>query len=415
MKRLLLALLLSPAVHAATYSVALPGGSSFLLNGVLYANPDFTNSATVTWSVDGFGRILATSVGGSANVYTSSNNVFTGTNTFLVDTIFLGSASFDTLYVGTLSVTNPFPASGVTNATASRFAVFGADYRLTNDVAETGTGAPVRAVSPAFTGSPTVPTAAAGTSNTVAASTKYVDDAVAAIPTVSTSFVYPSRLRFRPIEWDFVDGSGLTIGNVCYPTHNSVTAASATAAVRAAESNHIGIVRMSTAGSANGLYGYVTDANQFQLIGGEQSEFVFRHAVTNTGPRSRIGFFDTFTANDNPANVTDGVMLARSNNVIFGLVVSNAIPVATATQYYFDTNVWYSAKVSVDQGALSAKFNLYAEDGTTLWSEAITNGLPIGSARLTGHGFLTWHTNAVTVAMDDIDYMSVFTTNAVVR
>lgn len=93
-----------------------------------------------------------------------------------------GTWAFEAQTVGTMTVTNPFPARSITNATASRFAVFGADYRLTNDVAETGTGAPVRAVSPALTGSPTVPTSAPGTSNTVAASTKYVDDAVAAAP-----------------------------------------------------------------------------------------------------------------------------------------------------------------------------------------------------------------------------------------
>lgn len=66
------------------------------------------------------------------------------------------SASYSTLSIGSLSLTNPIPSSGITNATASRFAVFGADYRLTNDVAETGTGAPVRAGSPTLTGTPLV-------------------------------------------------------------------------------------------------------------------------------------------------------------------------------------------------------------------------------------------------------------------
>jgi len=65
------------------------------------------------------------------------------------------TASFQTLNVGTLTVTNPFPARSITNATASRFAVFGADNRLTNDVAETGTGAPVRATTPTLS-SPTL-------------------------------------------------------------------------------------------------------------------------------------------------------------------------------------------------------------------------------------------------------------------
>jgi len=68
----------------------------------------------------------------------------------VADPVFTGTATFDTINTSTLTVTNPFPARGITNATASRFAVWGADYRLTNDVAETGTGAPVRANSPAL-------------------------------------------------------------------------------------------------------------------------------------------------------------------------------------------------------------------------------------------------------------------------
>ena len=94
-------------------------------------------------------------------------NVFTSTNTFQ------GPSIFATLIITNLDLLNPLP-------TASRGAIWGADNRLTNDVADTGTGAPVRAVSPALTGSPTVPTASVGSSNTLAASTEYVDRAVGA-------------------------------------------------------------------------------------------------------------------------------------------------------------------------------------------------------------------------------------------
>lgn len=66
------------------------------------------------------------------------------------------SASYATLAIGSMTLTNPIPARAVTNATASRFAIFGPDYKLTNDVTETGTGAPVRADSPSLTGTITL-------------------------------------------------------------------------------------------------------------------------------------------------------------------------------------------------------------------------------------------------------------------
>lgn len=107
-------------------------------------------------------------------------NVFTGTN------MFQGPTTFATLIITNIDLLNPIPNRGVSNATPSRFAVFGSDNRLTNDIAETGTGAPVRSVSPALTGSPTVPTASVGASNSLAASTEYVDRAVASVPSGST-------------------------------------------------------------------------------------------------------------------------------------------------------------------------------------------------------------------------------------
>lgn len=60
------------------------------------------------------------------------------------------------LVVSDLVVSNAFPASYVSNSTPNRFIISGPTGLLTNDIAETGTGAPVRAASPAFTGTLTV-------------------------------------------------------------------------------------------------------------------------------------------------------------------------------------------------------------------------------------------------------------------
>lgn len=107
----------------------------------------------------------------------------------VADPVFTGTATFDTINTSTLTVTNPFPARGITNATASRFAVWGADYRLTNDVAETGTGAPVRATSPVLV-TPTLG-AASATSMTLGA-TNVVTELALKAPLSSPTLASPT-------------------------------------------------------------------------------------------------------------------------------------------------------------------------------------------------------------------------------
>lgn len=104
----------------------------------------------------------------------ADNNVFTGsTNTFG------GVTVFSTLVITNLTLVNPMPNYAVSNATPSRLAKWGADYRLTNEVAATGTGSPVYSDSPTLTGTIAIPNQTLGVSNTTPASTKFVYDVVA--------------------------------------------------------------------------------------------------------------------------------------------------------------------------------------------------------------------------------------------
>lgn len=68
MKRFLLSLFLTPAVLGAVYNVELPGGGVLTINGVAFANPAITNSASVIWGVDGAGFLYATATGTNASV-----------------------------------------------------------------------------------------------------------------------------------------------------------------------------------------------------------------------------------------------------------------------------------------------------------------------------------------------------------
>jgi hypothetical protein len=341
MKRFLIALLLANSTLGAVYNVELPGGGILLINGLPYVNPAITNSATVTWSVDGFGRILATSVGGSANVYTSSNNIFTGTNTFSVDTSFLGPASFDTLFAGTLTVTNPFPARGITNATASRFAVFGADNRLTNDIAETGTGAPVRAVSPALTGSPTVPTAAAGTSNTVAASTKYVDDAVASVSVTSDPFA-ENPAGIIELDEEFFGGGSSDPSLAAFWTKAGVISGTAT---QFTDTNHWGVMRSRATTTSPGFAGLLATVNAGVAIGAGRlkSEWIIKTPAASATANEyvlQVGFGTTQAG----TNQTHGIYAQychqwNSGNWEF-IVRTNSTEVVSSTATAFAATSW---------------------------------------------------------------------------
>lgn len=70
MKRLFLLLLLSITARAATYQVALPGGGTLVINGLPYANPQITNTASVVWSTNAQGLLTATAtaVGTNASI-----------------------------------------------------------------------------------------------------------------------------------------------------------------------------------------------------------------------------------------------------------------------------------------------------------------------------------------------------------
>ncbi len=368
-------------------------GTSLFLGGDTI--DDFTGTGL---SVVG-GKLTATAVGGG-DVYAASNNVFSGTNQFL------GPTSFDALNAGTLTVTNPFPASGVTNPTASRFAVFGADNRLTNDVAETGTGAPVRAVSPALTGSPTVPTAAAGTSNTVAASTKYVDDAVAAgggsaSPTTTRGDMIArgasadDRLPIGGIGAALVsngtdpiwgDVSTVTVMEEEFFAGATPTGWATTGTITAgtgANTNHLGVFRLRYTTAAAGMYQSQTAV----VLGGGKLVWDIIAKQDNlsdgTDPLVTIaGLYDSGTA----TNATDGVFFMAAEGLNSGnwtaVTRNNTAQTATDTGVAVSTS-WTRLGCIIDN-ATSATFYINGAPVATN-----TMNLPIGAGRESGMGYIT--------------------------
>lgn len=143
----------------------------------------------------------------------ADNNVFTGsTNTFG------GVTVFSTLVITNLTLVNPMPNYAVSNATPSRLAKWGADYRLTNEVAATGTGSPVYSDGPTLTGAIAIPNQSLGVSNTTPASTKFVYDVIASGGGGSGSSVYINNGLVNPAK--FTNDAAAT-GGVVFRTNAS--------------------------------------------------------------------------------------------------------------------------------------------------------------------------------------------------
>ena len=184
MKKLFLLLIFAALTsRAATYQVALPGGGTLVINGLPYANPQITNTASVVWSTNAQGLLTATATAvgtnasiifvegssvsspnfglsteidpavvttnvtfsivnssittnkidptfytllmqsGSGDVTAAGNNTFTGTNIFAGPTT-ISNLTITTAEVGTLILDSPIGVTAVgTNAADARQAL----------------------------------------------------------------------------------------------------------------------------------------------------------------------------------------------------------------------------------------------------------------------------------------------------
>lgn len=166
------------------------------------ASPALTGSPTAPTASPGTSNtVLATTAfvlqnagpGGGGDVYLANSQTFTGSsNTFnnalrVYGEFYTATQTVDQLNIGSLSLGTNIVAitnggTGATTASAARTALgaVDADNLTSGTVAEARVSSSIaRLASPTFTGSPAAPTASAATSNTVIATTAYVDRAVA--------------------------------------------------------------------------------------------------------------------------------------------------------------------------------------------------------------------------------------------
>jgi len=174
-------------------------------------------------------------------------------------------------------------------------------------------------------------------------------------------------------------------------------------AVVASTANHPGVLYLRDSTTANGGFRFMTEVSSFKISGGETATFVFQARSARAASSFRLGFQDSTAIQTQP---TDGVWLegvGNGTNVnFFGRCKNNAGP-STTPVYTMSLNTWYTGKITVNADATLATFTLYAENGTQLWQETLSNNIPSATGRETGFGIIAGETS--TDAAADILYI----------
>lgn len=293
---------------------------------------------------------------------------------------------------------------------------------IARDAEVAATYAPL--ASPALTGSPTVPTASAGVSNTLAASTAYVDRAVASgggggssgvTTNGNNSFTgtnsFSGPLWYKPnrkkvILWDvdFVVGFGVASSSLAIPWLGGGALSSGTSAAIADATNHLGLVRLSSASGANSGYYYASSISQLFAKPLLTYECVNRIGSTNYGVRAGYGFFDAV----NTSNPTDAIRIYRSNNVIIPQIWNNT-SLTQGYEYEVQSNQFLHIKIQVDNSVSSVTFFAADSDtGAEILSTNLSASLPSTSSRVFGGGIHVFYTNSASVNLEDLDWTTAY-------
>jgi hypothetical protein len=181
--------------------------------------------------------------------------------------------------------------------------------------------------------------------------------------------------------------------------------ASGTQAKIAGESNHPGILRVSSSTTTNSGGYCVLEATAFRITGGEIFEVIFQHRVASgTNTTLRMGFLDTVTS----ADATDGIYFetASSSLALVGKTSQGSTRSTTPTIYTLTVNVWYRAKIIVNSNATSVTFYLYDDSGSLLGSQSLSTNIPTGVSQQTGCGFVVTNVGTTAVLLAYFDWMA---------
>lgn len=218
--------------------------------------------------------------------------------------------------------------------------------------------------------------------------------------------IFPSYRYQKSIESEFLsDNEELTVA--------AFTAGGAVA-YQPGESNHPGIVRLSSVAINNTGAGIRLVAGAAQYLdallvgGGESFQCIFRVQSTNANIITILGYQDSAIS----TAPVDGMYINIAGSTLTGKTVSNSVGSTTSTSYTVSTATWYRAVVITNSAGTQVDFYLYnATTGALLWTNSLTTTIPL--ARNTSMFSKSYRTNNVATDLIDVDRMIYYNTRQI--
>ena len=193
----------------------------------------------------------------------------------------------------------------------------------------------------------------------------------------------------------FADGDNYgTFPEIFYPNWYGVALDSGSPGTQTGTTNNPSILPITSSASANSGYCYMSGLTSEDIAGGGKEFYTTIAIALTNSVVGRFGFQDTTTATE-PA---DGAYIRLANGFVYGVLRNNSSETATTTsnQIAPSSTVFYRAMTRVNTDQASVTFWLLTATSpgvfTTNWTASVTNTLPSGSSRLTGHGIMAYHT-----------------------
>lgn len=177
------------------------------------------------------------------------------------------------------------------------------------------------------------------------------------------------------------------------------------------KANHPGIVTFRSSTTTNSGYQFSTEATQYLIAGGEQTQFIFKALNMSAGRWIRMGFQDTVTT----TLPTDGVYFNITGATLAGVCRAGGSQTATGSTYTITGNTWYKGTIIVNASATNVTFRVQSAAGSVLWEDYCITNIPTGATRYTGHSVAGFLIGTAAADVMSIDYMSVYINRQLVR
>lgn len=227
----------------------------------------------------------------------------------------------------------------------------------------------------------TVPTASPGTSNTVAASTEYVDRAVAAGGSggAEVSDGWDEWDEWLVTDWHFVGNAGSST------LEPNLVFAAVSGGVNTAPARPTGSTGIRTAsGAAVNTGGFIHSGSgsMYMLSNTVWQWRVIGSVLQTNGNLARLGFSDS-TATVEPV---DALMFAVTNQVAWPVALSNSVKSVASSGFTLQQGVVYGFDIrqTNDFAAFQIYSNSIGAPSVLVYSDSISGGLPLGSSRALG-------------------------------